>query len=217
MQCAMVRVPCQIRDEPLVSPRLTTAFTRARQLRQPKGPNITVNSTFLLPPPWPAVDARLLLAAAMAGARRSLRGQPREAVEDAAAEALVAVFATLQRSDVVVRVPEAFAATAGRNSGTDLRRSIESHTRRCADVDAAATLPAERAIAGLHPAEARQHLTDAVVIAKAVAAQRGTRELEEVAAALASLAEGRPLEISGGSARRRLARGMARLLPLLAA
>lgn len=152
----------------------------------------------------------------MAGARRSLRGQPHEAVEEAAADALVAVFAAFQRGDVV-RAPQAFAATAGRNSGTDLRRWVESQTRRHADVDVAATFPADRAIAGLHNAEARQHLADAVAIACAVAAERGTRELKEVAAALARLAGGRPLEITSEAARRRLARGVKRLLPLLAA
>lgn len=176
-----------------------------------------MNTTPRQPPSRLDADPRLLIAATIAGARRPLRGQPDDVVDDAVADALVSVLVALERPDFVVHTPEAFAATAGRNRGVDLQRLIAIDTRRRADVGAAEELSADIMIAGLHPAEARQHLADVVAIARTVAAQRGTRELAEVAAALASLADGRPLAIADGATRRRLARGAARLLPLVAA
>jgi hypothetical protein len=168
-----------------------------------------------LPPPGREANARALLIAATTGARRALRGQPREHVEEAAAAALVAVVAALAGDRL--RQPLAFAATAGRNAGTDLRRHLARDAVRLAPLDALNDPPATSAPVGWSEAEMIIQLDDALRVARTEAARRPTREISAVAGALALLRAGEPLPEPDEAARKRLARGSVHLAALLAA
>ncbi len=163
-------------------------------------------------PPEREAEARALLAAATDGARRALRGHPRERIDEAAAAALPRVIAALLH-DGAVRGPLAFAATAGCNAGADLRLRLDRDARRLAPLEALDGVPATPPTTGWADVERRLYVDDA----RAVAARRPTRECAAVADALARLLAGEPIDTPDEAARKRLARGIKLLVTLLAA
>jgi hypothetical protein len=165
--------------------------------------------------PHQAVDARALLAAATAGARRALRGYPLDQVDEAAAAAITSVTAALA-GGYPARAPLSFAAVAGRNAAADLRRALVREADRLVPWDTLPDSPATLSRAGWLCQDARLQVLDVLALALAEAARRPTRELAAVTRALASLVAGEPIDGLTDSERRRLARGTARLAALAA-
>jgi DNA-directed RNA polymerase specialized sigma24 family protein len=167
-------------------------------------------------------DARALLAAARAGARRAIRGADPADVEDAAATAVLRIVGRGSRILTVQR-PAAYAAACGRTTAIDAARAHVSRAKLAHELATVIAFddPASGSVElpfGWTPQEALLQADSVRIHLKTAVARAPSAELQAVTQALDQFLAGRcGPSPSTDTTRRCLDRGIARLARLVAA